>query len=259
MVVVKKKEKTIVGWSGGKDSSATILLAYEKGIPIDEILYSEVIFDRMEDGTEISGELPEHKDFIYNRAIPKLESFGYKVTVVKSQTTYMDMFMKIRQRGKREGKIYGFPMSMGCWANSDLKMPPIHAFYKSITEDVVQIVGIAADEPERLDQIDGIHKRSLLVEYNIKESETYSLCSKYDMLSPIYEHFQRNGCWFCPNQSYTQLEYLRKHHPELWQRLLDLQKLSEFPFRIGEPMEKIEHRFYWEEQQIDLFRDFSLQ
>lgn len=229
MVVVKKKEKTIVGWSGGKDSSATILLAYEKGIPIDEILYSEVIFDRMEDGTEISGELPEHKDFIYNRAIPKLESFGYKVTVVKSQTTYMDMFMKIRQRGK------------------------------SITEDVVQIVGIAADEPERLDQIDGIHKRSLLVEYNIKESETYSLCSKYDMLSPIYEHFQRNGCWFCPNQSYTQLKYLRKHHPELWQRLLDLQKLSEFPFRIGEPMEKIEHRFYWEEQQIDLFRDFSLQ
>ena len=62
------KEKHIASVSFGKDSLATILLAKEHGEPLDEAVYCEVMFDK-----DISGEVPEHRDFIYDTAIPSLE------------------------------------------------------------------------------------------------------------------------------------------------------------------------------------------
>ena len=58
--------KYIASWSGGKDSTASIILAHEHNEPLDLIIFSEVMFDK-----EISGELPEHIDFIKNKAIHK--------------------------------------------------------------------------------------------------------------------------------------------------------------------------------------------
>lgn len=52
---------------------------------------------------DISGELPEHRDFIYNKAIPAFESWGYKVTVLKPEKNYMDCFHHKTIRGKSVG------------------------------------------------------------------------------------------------------------------------------------------------------------
>lgn len=87
--------KYIASCSFGKDSIATILLARENNEPLDEIVYCEVMFDE-----NISGELPEHRDFIYNVAIPKFEEWGYKVRVLRSDITYLDCFNRINQ-GKK--------------------------------------------------------------------------------------------------------------------------------------------------------------
>lgn len=56
------RPRYIASCSGGKDSVATILLAAEKNEPLDEVIYSEVMFDQ-----EISGEVPEHRDFIHQK------------------------------------------------------------------------------------------------------------------------------------------------------------------------------------------------
>ena len=66
--------KHVASCSFGKDSLATILLALEHGEPLDEAVYCEVMFDK-----EISGEVPEHRDFIYTTAIPALELKGVAV------------------------------------------------------------------------------------------------------------------------------------------------------------------------------------
>ena len=65
--------KHIVSCSFGKDSLATILLALEHGEPLDEAVYCEVMFDKT-----ISGEVPEHRDFIYHTAIPNWSGWGWK-------------------------------------------------------------------------------------------------------------------------------------------------------------------------------------
>ena len=55
-----ERPKFIASCSFGKDSLATILLAKEHGVSLDEAVYCEVMFDK-----GISGEVPEHRDFIY--------------------------------------------------------------------------------------------------------------------------------------------------------------------------------------------------
>ena len=66
-----RRQFAVASCSFGKDSLAAILLAVQHGEPLDEAVYCEVMFDR-----DVSGEVPEHRDFIYNTAIPALERMG---------------------------------------------------------------------------------------------------------------------------------------------------------------------------------------
>ena len=84
-----KPKLYIASCSFGKDSIATILLALENNKPLDRVVFSEVMFDH-ENG--ISGEIPEHIQWVYDTAIPKLESMGLKVDVVKDKQDYKSFF-----------------------------------------------------------------------------------------------------------------------------------------------------------------------
>ena len=90
--------KCIASVSFGKDSLATLLLAKEHGEPLDEAVYCEVMFDK-----DISGEVPEHRDFIYGTAIPALERMGVKIIVLRSEKTYVDLFTGRVTRGPKKG------------------------------------------------------------------------------------------------------------------------------------------------------------
>lgn len=188
--------KYIASCSFGKDSIATIILAREHNEPLDEIVYCEVMFDK-----DISGELPEHRDFIYNKAIPIFESWGYKETVLKSEKNYMDCFHHVATKGKRIGRKLGFPMSGKCLINRDCKLKPIKEYWKSQQKEVVQYIGIAVDEPKRLDRIaDTKNKVSLLEKYGYTEEMAKQKCIEYDLLSPIYEFTSRGAVGFVLTQ-----------------------------------------------------------
>lgn len=84
-----KHKLHIASCSFGKDSIATILLALENNEPLDRVVFAEVMFDH-ERG--ISGEIPEHIEWIYSYAIHKLENMGVKVDVVRSNKDYRYFF-----------------------------------------------------------------------------------------------------------------------------------------------------------------------
>lgn len=94
-----KKPLYVASCSFGKDSIATILLALENNEPLDRVVFAEVMFDH-EKG--ISGEIPEHIDWIYSTAIPKLESMGVKVDVVRGKKDYKWFFVNKLRRGGGE-------------------------------------------------------------------------------------------------------------------------------------------------------------
>ena len=251
--------KYIASWSGGKDSTASIILAHEHNEPLDLIIFSEVMFDE-----NISGELLEHIDFIKNRAIPVFESWGYEVKILHSDKTYMDCFNHVVTTSKnqfRNGKRQGFPIMGACKINDRCKVRAINLFFKGLGKiEYTKYIGIAKDEPERLSRLkfSDENRISLLRKYGYTEQMAYNLCKKYDLLSPVYQFSNRGGCWFCPNAKEKELKNLRSNHPELWRKLLELENEPNLIIDKWNAMRKIrihdlEERFFWEERQMNIF------
>lgn len=140
----------IASCSFGKDSIATILLALENNEPLDRVVFAEVMFDN-ERG--ISGEIPEHIEWVRSTAIPK---------VVRG--------------GVYKGKIYGFPIGGKCFINRDCKVTPIRRYLAKLAggshrvrKNIVQYIGIAKDEPSRLGRIARVelHAQPLLLRLQV--------------------------------------------------------------------------------------------
>ena len=210
--------KFYLSQSFGKDSMCQAIVAAEMGEPIDGAIYCAVMYT-----DKISGEIPEHRDFIYNVAIPKLEKeYGIKTTVLHSDITMKDTFYHVNIKGKSEGKLRGFPIPGMCVINRDCKMRAINAWYKAQTDPITMYVGIAADEKKRLARM----KRgsvSILDKYGITEQMAMDICRERGLLSPIYSFAKRNGCWFCPNASKDELLHLYYNRSDLWNDLLSMQ------------------------------------
>lgn len=168
-------------WSGGKDSTASVILDHIHGLPPSKIIFSEVMFDKKRG---ISGELPEHIDFVMNKAKLLFESWGYTVEIVHAEKDYLDLFFHVLQRSKVEeriGKHVGWLLGGACAANRDLKIKPIRDYYKRLDlagAEYRQYVGIAIDEPKRLERLRGSNKISLLETFGYTEQAAYDLCKE---------------------------------------------------------------------------------
>lgn len=256
---MEKPKIHIASCSFGKDSMATILLALKHGEPLDRVVFSEVMFDR-ERG--ISGEIPCHIEWIRGTAIPRLESMGVKVDVVRSQKEDYKWFFtnQLRRGGYYKGKYYGFPIGGACFINNRCKIKPIKDYLKQWSDyDIVQYVGIAIDEPKRLARLDG-NKVSLLAKYGYTEMMAFDLCKDCDMLSPLYDTGTRGGCWFCPNAKLDQFIAIRRDHPEMWEELRELShtpNLCSYGFKYGKTLEEVERemnaREWVKKNQLNLF------
>lgn len=223
--------KYVCSWSGGKDSTAQVILAHIYGLPLDVICFTEVMFDIEND---ISGENPLHMRWIREIAAPLFESWGYEVKILRSDSDYLHLFNHIIKRAKDEshiGKSYGFPIAGLCSVKRDLKCKPMDRYYKSIGDEIIKYVGIAADEPKRLKSL---HKDptkvSLLEEYDYTEQMSRELCEKYGLLSPGYEFSNRGGCFFCPHAKLKEMALIKQDYREVWEQFVALEERTDIAF-----------------------------
>ena len=241
----------VASCSFGKDSLATVLLALMHNEPLDEVVYCEVMFD---DG--ISGEVPEHRDFIYRRAIPFLKRNGIKVVRLRSETTYLESFYRVLKKGRSAGRLNSWPLCGKCCIQRDCKLPPITAYMRSLGSGVIQYIGIAHDEQKRLMRLEAGKTISLLAKYKKTERDAADICRRAGLYSPAYAFTDRNGCFFCPNAKDRELRHLYDCHPDLWARLLECQrapnKATEL-FNRDERFDEIDQRFRFEDAQFSLF------
>lgn len=237
----------IASCSFGKDSIATILLAMLHHEPLDRIVSVEVMFDN---ARGISGEDPEHIQWVKDTAIPRLKELtGIDTDIVRNEKTdYITEFYKVRgERSKYCGKRQGFLITGKCIMNSACKMQPLRSYWRQFPNHI-SYVGIAIDEPKRLERLSG-NSVSLLAKYGYTERMAFDLCKQYDLLSPNYATSRRGGCWFCPNNRVKGFCNLRNKHPELWEELRKLSKAEDI----------INHHFSYEdtfdsmERKIDMY------
>ena len=229
--------KYVASLSFGKDSMAMLIKIKELGLPLDEVIYVDIMFD-----DDTSGETPEMASFITKAEKILKEKFNVEVTHLRG-VTFKEQFYKIKQRGKHIGDNYGFPYTIGAWCNDRLKMQPIKEYMRKQTDEIIQYVGIAYDEPERYERLNHETHIAPLYDLKITEKEAMEICKKYDLLSPIYKTSFRGGCWFCPKQRLSQLKWLYEEHNDLWNTLKDMEKDSFNTFKPNTTLKDLEERF----------------
>ena len=133
-----------------------------------------------------------------------------------------------------ESKSYGFS---GCPA-------------RRAKRNIVEYLGIAADEPARFGQLNEF-KRAPLVEFDIDEDLCGLHCRYNGILAPSYETSCRDGCWFCHNQGVDQLRNLWQNYPDHWALLLKWDADSPVTFKAdGHTVADYDLRFRMEKMGV---------
>ena len=223
-------KKNIILWSGGKDSTATVILAHLKSIPVDEVVFTEVYYDKQRG---ISGELPEHIQFIKKVAKPLFESWGFVVTIISADTDYLTHFNRIiehpRVHADHKGKTFGFPLGKMCAIRRDCKIKPAALYLnkKYGKDGYQQYVGICADEERRLESLRKAGNISLLAEYGFTQLDANALCKSYGLLSPCYTYSKRGGCWMCPFARPLEHVQVKELYPQIWEEFVSLESRTD--------------------------------
>lgn len=263
--------KCYLSWSGGKDSTASVILAHEHNIPIDLLVISLPYFDKAKG---IYADHPLHIKWLFEKAIPTFESWGYKIKIVSSDKDYKYWFFKKRgnncKNAEYNGKTYGWLLGGMCKMNPE-KVEPIKKFVKTLDKQGWHsIVGIGVEEIKRLARVHNRNNQtSLLEKYGYTCEMAKQLCKKYGLLSPLYEMGGlRQGCWFCPNAHIKEFAKLKKNYPDLWGELLefnehyrkDKTQFATQGFKYGQTFDEIEKEVenYKEKQVNKEYKQISL-
>lgn len=225
-----KKEINIVSFSGGKDSTAMLLMMIEQNMKIDEIIF-------LDTGVEF----PQ----MYNH-IKKVEMFiNRPITILKSDKSFeYYMFDHIKSRGKNKGqKGYSWSDFRNRWCTSRLKKDVIKKYLKKYKGyNIIEYHGIAYDEPKRIKDTPNI--KYPLYENKITEKEALQYCySKGFNWNGLYEKFDRLSCWCCPLKSIKELKILYNDFPELWKKLKQWDNNTYRRFRSDYSVQELEERF----------------
>ena len=224
----------IVNCSGGKDSTAMLVMMLEKGISVNRILYADV------------GDMAEfHQMYDY---ISKVEAYtGRTIETVRSNRwTARSIFYGYPARGKYTNEIRGFPLTIGsaCRYRTWLKVEPLE---NAIGWGHDVYIGIAADEAERSrckEYTKGKNRYHFpLVEWGVTEQQCLEYLQSIGLYNPLYNYFNRLGCFWCPKQPIDSLRQLYRFFPDLWAVLKQMEEDQNRPFQYKRSVKDLEFRF----------------
>ena len=123
-------------------------------------------------------------------------------------------------------------------------------------------IGFAADEAKRVPVISKKKwpERYPLIEWDVSEKEALKYCYDHGFdWGGLYELFGRVSCFCCPLQRIGELRNLRSHRPELWERMLEMDRNLEVNrgFKEWKTVHDLEHRFAAEDRQLDLWPELA--
>lgn len=182
-------------------------LMLERGEQIEAVLYCDM-------GDWEFPEMQEHIDLVQERTGLHI------IHVYPPDLTHHAFFYEYENAYNKKG--WGWPSPTRRWCTA----------YKRVALDKeakrhtgVSCIGIAIDEIKRKKHPD---KRYPLIEYGYTEEMCLQYCKKLGYTwGGLYGWRKRVSCWCCPLQSLDNLRGLRKNKPELWQKLIDMDSLTE--------------------------------
>lgn len=215
--------KYIASVSFGKDSLAMLLKLIEDKMPLDEVVFYDT-------GMEFNAIYN-----IRNIILPLLKNNDIKFVELKPNQPFLyTMFEK--PVNKRNGdKSFGYSWCGGrCRWGTTEKLKAIEKYCKGNYE----YVGIAVDEPDRLNKERKGSKLFPLAKWNMTEKDCLEFCYDrgFNWLEDeieLYSILDRVSCWCCCNKNLKELRNYYKYLPKYWSKLKDLQSRTSRPMKYN--------------------------
>ena len=211
----------IASVSFGKDSLAMLLRLLEENKPLDEVVFYDT-------GMEFEA--------IYNirdKIKPLLKSKGIKYIELKPKCKFCYKMFSKPVKARNGTTHYGYSWSGGrCRWGTTEKLVALEKYCKG----AVEYVGIAIDEPKRLEKERKGNKQFPLAEWRMTEKDCLQYCydNGYNWLEDgidLYSILDRVSCWCCANKNLKELKNYYLYLPKYWQKLKDLQSRTDRPFK----------------------------
>lgn len=171
--------------------------------------------------SDTGGEHPETYQFIEEWIGPFLKEKKIPFYIVRGKENADGLEVENMEEAYLRWKIIPIRMLRHCTAKWKLK--PIRKFLaeKYPGEQIRMIIGIAADEPQRINDSrwEGYTTWYPLVEMKLKREDCEQIIKDSGWPVPI-----KSGCFYCPFQRLDQWKTLRWKHRDLWERAIELEK-----------------------------------
>ena len=206
--------KYIASWSGGYDSSCMVVLILEKGLPLDYIIFN----DTLAEFEEMYEYIEKFRSYIKRR-------FNKDITIIDPETTFENWAFTEVTRGERKGLIRGLPLTtVPCYWKRESKVYPFDRWLKSKgIKEFKHYIGYTFTELQRAN-VDADNQIYPLIDYKITEDDVKVFLKERAIDNPLYKHFNRTGCYFCPKQRIDDFYLVYKHHPDKFQKILDYEE-----------------------------------
>lgn len=234
--------KYIASCSFGKDSLAMVLLLIEKGYPLDEVIFydTEMEFQAIYNNRDKLSKILEEKKI--------------KLTVLKDALpfTYRAFEKEVKTRSGVIKRGYNWCGGMARWGTSG-KLSAIKKHYKENygNEVIVEYVGVAADESQRIEKYRTKRDKNIkiypLSEWNMTEKDCLQYCydngwSWQENGYELYELLDRVSCWCCGNKNQKELRNIYEKMPGYWEKLKRYENKCQIPYK-GKGIEYFEKKF----------------
>lgn len=230
--------KTTLSLSGGKDSTFLLLELIRRGTPPDECVF----FDT---GWEFP-QMYRHMDRL--RAL--CEENGIEFTVLHPAKSFDYLMFEKPVREKTGGTHCGYSWcgARGIRWGTTEKTKALDQHNKGN----IVLIGIAADEPDRLTKERAPGKTFPLAEWGITEAECLAGCyaAGYDW-EGLYEKLDRVSSACCAAKNLKELRNIYNDMPEVWADLQARQSKTSRPFKgPGKSVGDLAIRFELEKEYI---------
>jgi hypothetical protein len=199
----------VAAFGGGTNSYAYIIGMWERGEPIDLILFSDT-----------GGEKPNtyrnieiFQDWLAGKGFPP-------ITVVRKEGLTLEQ--DCLNRKALPSIAYGFKS-----CSDHFKIRPQQAYLKANNIEVTQmLIGYDAGEPQRVRDIPG--NRYPLIEWGWGREECIEAIERVGLPLP-----GKSACFFCPSSKKREIMLLRRDYPDLAARAVAMEKNADLTMVKG--------------------------